>query len=102
MRPAVASGTATLREHYALALVNRCGPEDVLKVYHAATNPLRQPQEPLNLATVRVEHQWRTAAALHCEPNPAGRFWALFSVLTPAERQLFTNLTGVQARLVYP
>ena len=85
VRAAVASGTATLREHYALALVNCCGPEDALKVYHAATNPLCQPQEPLNLATVRVEHQWRTAAALHCEPNPAGRFWALFSVLTPAE-----------------
>ena len=100
VRAAVASGTATLREHYALALVTCCGPEEALKVYSAATNPLRQPREPLNLATFRVEHQWHAAAALHCEPNPAGRFWALFSVLTPAERQLFTNMTGIQARLV--
>ena len=97
---AVALGNATLLDHYMLALVNCCGPEDALKVYHAATNPLRQPPELLNLAKVCVEHQLRTAAALHCEPNPAGRFWALFSVLAPAERQLFTNPTGVQARLV--
>ena len=100
VQAAVTSGTATLHEHNALALVNCCSPEDALKIYQAATTPLRHPQEPLNLTTVRVEHQWRTAAAIHCEPNPAGRFWALFSVLTPAERQLFTNLSGIQARLV--
>ena len=45
VQAAVTSGTATLHEHYALALVNCCSPEDVLKIYQAATTPLRHPQE---------------------------------------------------------
>ena len=99
---AIKAGTATLHEHYALALVNCGSPEDALQIHYQATRPTRKSAEPLKAATVRAEQSWRAAAALGCAPSPAGCFYALFGLLTAVERQLFTSQAGIQARLVVP
>ena len=52
---AIKSCTATLHEHYALALFNCGSPEDALQVHYQATRPTRKSAEPLKAATVRAE-----------------------------------------------
>ena len=87
---AVTAGTATLRDHYALALVSCCKHDDILRCHREATNPQRHQGEPLNKATTRAEHAARAAAALGYPLAPATQYWALHSVLSPAEHIAFT------------
>jgi hypothetical protein len=42
---AVTTGAATLRDHYALALVSCCRHDDILRCLREATNPQRHPNE---------------------------------------------------------
>ena len=60
----------------------------------------RKSGEQLKAATVRAEQSWQTAAPLLCASSPAGRFYALFGVLTTVERRLCTSQAGIHARLV--
>ena len=52
---AIKASTATLHEHYALALVNCCSPEDALQIHYQATRLTLKSAKPLKVATVRAE-----------------------------------------------
>ena len=89
----IKAGTATLHEHYALALVNCGSPEDALQIHYQATRPTRTSAEPLKAASIRAEQSWRPPWAVLPAPR---RFYALFGLLTAVERQLFTSQAGIQ------
>ena len=50
----------------------------------------------------RADLAFRAAAAHHCEPAAAGRFWAVYGLLTPSERSTYTGRPGVRAQLQRP
>ena len=102
LESAIKAGTATLSHHYADALVSCAGWSGDLSSHQEATHPARRNAESLQAATARAEHNWRAAAALGCCPSTAGCFWALFGLLTVAERALFTGRPGVNERMLRP
>ncbi len=51
---------------------------------------------------LRTELAFRTAAAHGCQPAAAGRFWAVFGLLTPTEQSSYTGRPGVLALLRRP
>ena len=55
MEAAIKAGTATLHEHYALALVNCWSPEDALQIHYNANHLSSKSAEPLKMANVRDE-----------------------------------------------
>ena len=57
--------------------------------------PKPHPSERLRTAVDRVDFAFRAAAAHHCEPAAAGCFWAVYGLLTPAERSIYTGSPGV-------
>ena len=56
-----------------------------------ATLPNSKSAEPLKAASVSAGKSWRAAATLGCALSPAGRFYALFGLLTAVKRQLFLS-----------
>ena len=101
VRAAVNAGSATF-EHYAAAIIATTDPSAVLQSHHEASRPKRRPGERLVDAVLRAELAFRTAAAHGCQPAAAGRFWAVFGLLTPAEQSSYTGRPGVLARLRRP
>ena len=106
-RPPARRGRRHQSRHTPRAL--RAGPRQLREPRRCPTNPLqgqppdRKSAEPLKMAIVGgAEQLWRAVAALDCEPSPAGRFYALFGLLTTAEGQLFTSQACMQARLIVP
>ena len=99
---AIRTGAATLSHHYAEALVSCAGWSGDAVAYQEATHPTRRHAEPLQVATARAEHNWRAADVLGFGPLPAGRFWALFGMLTTAERAVFSGRPGVNERMLRP
>ena len=53
-------------------------PDDALACHYMATHPKRHPCERLSAAVDRADLAFRAAAAHHCEPAAAGRFWAVY------------------------
>ncbi len=51
---------------------------------------------------LHAELAFRKAAAHGCQPAAAGRFWAVFDLLTPAEQSSYTGRPGVLTRLRRP
>jgi hypothetical protein len=49
-----------------------------------------------------VERAFRSAAAYGCQPAEAGRFWALYDLLTPQECSAYTGRPGVSNQLQRP
>jgi hypothetical protein len=50
----------------------------------------------------RLELAFRSAAAYGCQPAEAGRFWALYGLLTPQERLADSGRLGVRSQLQRP
>ena len=101
LRAATAAGTATFAD-YATALIACADPDDTLAVHRAATHPARRAGEKLSDAVARAELAFRSASAHGCHPGEAGRFWAVFGLLTAAERSTFTGRFGVRSRMQRP
>ena len=101
IRAAVNAGSATF-EHYAAAIIATTDPSAVLQSHHEASRPKRRSGERLVDAVLRAELAFRTAAAHGCQPAAAGRFWAVFGLLTPTEQSSYTGRPGVLARLRRP
>ena len=101
LRTAAATGTATFAD-YATALIACADPDDTLAVHRAATQPARKAGEKLSDAAARAELAFRSAAAHGCQPGEAGRFWAVFGLLTTSERSTFTGRPGVRGRMQRP
>lgn len=99
---AVQAGTATLADHYAAALIACADPGDALICHYEASRPQRRAGEKLSDAVARAGMAFRAAAAHGCEPAPAGRFWAIFGLLGPAEQSAYTGRPGVQDNLRRP
>jgi hypothetical protein len=98
---AVNAGSATF-EHYAAAIIATTDPSAILQSHHEASRPKRRSGERLVDAVLRAELAFRTAAAHGCQPAAAGRFWAVFGLLTPAEQSSYTGRPGVLTRLRRP
>jgi hypothetical protein len=81
LRRAAAQGEATF-DDYAAALIACSDPDDALACHYAASHPQRQPGERLGNAAARADLAFRAAAAHHCQPPAAGRFWAVYGVLS--------------------
>ena len=101
LRCAADRGEATFAD-YAAALIACADPDDALACHYAATHPKRHPGERLSAAVDRADLAFRAAAAHHCEPAAAGRFWAVYGLLTPSERSTYTGRPGVRAQLQRP
>ena len=101
LRTAIALGTVTFAD-YAAALISCADPDETLACHYAATHPRRLTGEKLSDAAARTELAFRAAAAHGCKPGEAGRFWAVFGLLTSAERSTYTGRPGVRARLQRP
>ena len=86
---AAEQGEATF-DDYAAALIACSDPDDALACHYAATHPRRQPSEKLSDAVACADLAFRAASAHHCEPAAAGRFWAVYGLLTPPERSTVT------------
>ena len=99
MKTAVEAGTATLESHYAAALIACSDPGDALACHYEACRPRRRGDEKLSEAAARAEMAFRAAAAHGCSPTAAGRFWAIFGLLTQAEQSAYTGRPGVLDRL---
>ena len=102
VKAAVEAGTATLESHYAAALIACADPGDALACHYEACRPRRRAGEKLSDAVARVEMAFRAAAAHGCSPTAAGRFWAIFGLLTPAEQSAYTGRPGVLGQLRRP
>ena len=50
----------------------------------------------------RAELSFRAAAAHGCKPGEAGLFWAIFGLMSSAERSAFTGRPGVSSRMQRP
>ena len=50
----------------------------------------------------RADLAFRAAAAHHCQPAAAGRFWAIYGLLTPSERSTYTGRPGIRGQLQRP
>jgi hypothetical protein len=94
IRAAVNAGSATFA-HYAAAIIATTDPSAVLQSHHEASRPKRRSGERLVDAVLRAKLAFRTAAAHGCQPAAAGRFWAVFGLLTPAEQSSYTGRPGV-------
>ena len=101
LRRAADQGEATF-DDYAAALIACSDPDDALACHYAATHPRRQPNEKLSDAVDRADLAFRAAAAHHCEPAAAGRFWAVYGLLTPPERSTYTGRPWVRIQLQRP
>jgi hypothetical protein len=101
VRAAVNAGSATF-EHYAAAIIATTDPSAILQSHYEASRPKRRSGERLVDAVLRTELAFRTAAAHGCQPAAAGRFWAVFGLLTPTEQSSYTGRPGVLARLRRP
>ena len=101
LRRAAEQGEATF-DDYAAALIACSDPDDALACHYAATHPRRHPSEKLSDAVARADLAFRAAAAHHCEPAAAGRFWAVYGLLTPQERSTYTGRPGVRGQLQRP
>ena len=97
LRCAADRGEATFAD-YAAALIACADPDDALACHYAATHPKRHPGERLSAAVDRADLAFRAAAAHHCEPAAAGRFWAVYGLLTPSERSTYTGRPGSALR----
>ncbi len=84
LRRAAEQGEATF-DDYAAALIACSDPDDALACHYAATHPKRHAGEKLSDAVDRADLAFRAAAAHHCQPAAAGRFWAIYGLLTPSE-----------------
>ena len=101
LQQAVQQREATF-DHYAAALISCADPDDALASHYAASHPKRRAGEKLSEAVARVERAFRSAAAYGCQPADAGRFWALYGLLTPQERSAYTGRPGVRSQLQRP
>ena len=101
LQAAAANGTATF-EDYAAALIACADPDDALACHYEANRPHRNAGEKLSDALAREELAFRAAAAHGCKPGEAGRFWAVFGLLSSAERSAFTGRPGVRGRMQRP
>ena len=105
IRAAVNAVPATF-EHYAAAIIATiiatADPGAVLQSDHEASRPKRRSGERLADAVLRAELAFRTAAAHGCQPVAAGRFWAVFGLLTPTEQSCYTGRPGGLALLRRP
>ena len=101
LRRAADQGEATFDE-YAAALIACSDPDDALACHYAASHPRRNPGEKLSDAVSRADLAFRAAAAHHCEPAAAGRFWAVYGLLTPTERSTYTGRPGIRGQLQRP
>jgi hypothetical protein len=53
-------------------------------------------------AVARAELAFRAAATHGCKLGEAGRFWAIFGLMSSAERSSFTGRSGVRGRMQRP
>jgi hypothetical protein len=84
------------------SIIATTNPSAVLQSYHEASLPKRRSGERLVDAVLRAELAFRTAAAHGCQPAAAGRSWAVFGLLTPAEQSSYMGRPGVLTRLRRP
>jgi hypothetical protein len=89
-------------DHYAAALISCADPDDALASHYAASHPKRRVGEKVSKAVARLERAFCSAAAYGCQPAEAGRFWALYGLLTPQERSTCTGRPGVRSQLQRP
>ena len=101
LQAAAATGTATF-EDYAAALISCADPDEALACHYEASRPRRNAGEKLSDAVARAELAFRAAAAHGCKPLDAGRFWAIFGLMSSAERSAFTGRAGVRGRMQRP
>ncbi len=85
-----------------MALIACADPDDTLAVHRASAHPARRAGEKLSDAVARAELAFRSASAHGCQPGEAGRVWAIFGLLTTAERSTFTGRFGVRSRMQRP
>ncbi len=85
--------------HYAAAFIACANPSDALTCHFSLG---LRPGEKLSGASARAEMTFLAAAAHGCQPEAAGRFWAIFGLLTSAEKSSYTGHPGVQDQLRRP
>jgi hypothetical protein len=101
LQQAVQQREATF-DHYAGALISCADPDDALASHYAASHPKRRAGEKPSEAVARLERAFRSAAAYGCQQAEAGRFWALYGLLTQQERSTYTGRPGVLIQLQHP
>jgi hypothetical protein len=103
LRAATEAGTATFAD-YATALIACADPDDTLAVHRVATHPALRADEKLSDAVACTELAFRSASAHGCQParGEGFRCWAVFCLLTAAERSTFTGHFRVRSRMQRP
>ena len=97
-RTGLGAARGHLLDDYGTALVACSDPDDALACHYAATHPKRHAGEELSDAVDRADLAFRAAAA-HCQPAAAGRFWAIYGLLTPSKRSTYTGRPGICGQL---
>ena len=82
-RTGLGAARGHLLDDYGTALVACSDPDDALACHYAATHPKRHAGEELSDAVDRAHLAFRPAAAHHCQPAAAARFWAFDALRAP-------------------